>query len=152
MESIRNISLLQLTEKLTAANDFESRVHIAAAHLMSTGLFPNVEDLEKAASSFYKRLLISEKFSLSRNLQCPVQLLKAQDSKLQAADSDYGLSKASSGLYTLIAFNDSEITCILVREGGGVLSFLWMTKILLVGRNILSCVASLVHCSFHINT
>ena len=63
MESIGNISLLQLTEKLTAANDFESRVHIAAAHLMSTELFPNVEDLEKAASSFYKRLLISEKFS-----------------------------------------------------------------------------------------
>ena len=119
MESIRNISLLQLTEKLTVANDLEGRVHIAAAHLMSTGLFPNVEDLEKAASSFYKRLLISEKYSLSRNLQCPVQLLKAQDSKLQAADSDYGLSKASSGLYTLIAFNDSEI--ILVREGGGKL-------------------------------
>ena len=98
MESLRNILLLQLTEKLTAANDLEGRVHIAAAHLMSTGLFPNVEDLEKAASSFYKRLLISEKYSLSRNLQCPVQLLKAQDSKLQAADSDYGLSKASSGL------------------------------------------------------
>lgn len=149
MESIRNISLLQLTEKLTAANDFESRVHIAAAHLMSTGLFPNVEDLEKAASSFYKRLLISEKFSLSRNLQCPVQLLKAQDSKLQAADSDYGLSKASSGLYVLITFNEGEI--ILVREGGGCLS-LWMTKILLVHGNILSCVVCLVHCSFHINT
>lgn len=64
---------------------------------MASGLFPNVNDLEKAASSFYKRLLIAEQYSLNHNLQSPVHLLKAEDSKLQSTDSDYGLSQVCSG-------------------------------------------------------
>lgn len=106
--------MLQLTEKLTAAESFKDRVSIAADHLMTTGLFPNVNDLEKAASSFYKRLLIAEQYSLNRNLQSPVHLLKAEDSKLQSTDSDYGLSQVSHffikhniniGAYQLIAMH-----------------------------------------------
>lgn len=62
---------------------------------MASGLFPNVNDLEKAASSFYKRLLIAEQYSLNHNIQSPVHLLKAEDSKLQSTDSDYGLSQVN---------------------------------------------------------
>lgn len=96
------ISLLQLTEKLTAAESFKDRVSIAANHLMASWLFPNVNDLEKAASSFYKRLLIAERYSLNHNLQSPVHLLKAEDSKLQSTDSDYGLSQVSHFLNIIL--------------------------------------------------
>lgn len=101
-----NVSLLQLTEKLTAAESFKDRVSIAADHLMATGLFPNINDLEKAASSFYKRLLIAEQFSLNHNLQSPVHLLKAEDSKLQSTDSDYGLSQVCYFLKNIILISE----------------------------------------------
>lgn len=94
--------MLQLTEKLTAAESFKDRVSIAANDLMASGLFPNVNDLEKAASSFYKRLLIAEQYSLNHNLQSPVHLLKAEDSKLQSTDSDYGLSQVSHFLNIIL--------------------------------------------------
>ncbi|XP_062589750.1 fatty acid synthase-like [Saccostrea cucullata] len=87
----------QLMEQLSEAEDFENRVRIASEALMTTGLFPDVKDLQRAASSFYRRLQIAEKFSLSRKIQCPIHLLKAADSKLQSKDSDYGLSEVCSG-------------------------------------------------------
>lgn len=85
-----------MVKQLNSGSDFETRVKITADVLMSTGLFPNAKDLEKAASFFYRRLLIAEEFSLSGKLRCPVRLLRASDSKLQSKDSDYGLSQVGT--------------------------------------------------------
>ena len=86
-----------MNSRLQSQPDWKARLHVAIDYLFATNQFTNRSELEMAAESFYKRVVIADKYKPDAILSRPVLLITASSRhpNQDAIGIDYGLSKVS---------------------------------------------------------
>ncbi|KAI0233783.1 Fatty acid synthase [Lamellibrachia satsuma] len=92
------IDYTKMSSRLQAQPDWKARLHVAIDYLFATNQFTNRSELEMAAESFYKKLVIADKYKPDAILSRPVLLITASSrhANQDAIGIDYGLSKVCS--------------------------------------------------------
>ena len=83
---------------LALPNLSERISHIIDKHLMPLEHFSDRQQLHTAAESFYKKLVIADKYKPEKKLQHGITLIKASSAtsdQPQSLGDDYGLSEVS---------------------------------------------------------
>lgn len=90
--------LFQLTKELLCQPDLDSRVKVAVEKLMALGLFSDKGEVELAIRSFYRKLVIAEKYKPARSYSGPVTLVKSLSASSESGllGEDYGLRQVSN--------------------------------------------------------
>ena len=77
---------------MSSAKDLDDRLDIAVDILAKNALDSTYPvDIRAAAEAFYRRLLISEKYTPQSKLMCDVTLIKAEETQAGSKSEDYGL-------------------------------------------------------------
>ena len=94
---------IQMSARLQSQPDWKARLHIAIDYLFATNQFTNRGELEMAAESFYKKLIIADKYKPDSVFSRPVLLITAasRHNNQDAIGADYGLGKVSIGVLAL---------------------------------------------------
>jgi len=89
-----------MSSKLQSQSDWKARLQVAIDYLFATNQFTNRGELELAAESFYKKLVIADKYKPDAMLSHPILLVTASSrhNNQDAIGADYGLSKVSVSL------------------------------------------------------
>ncbi len=105
---------MQLTDELLALPDHHARIKFSVDKLMSTGNFPDSNDLEKAAECFWRKLFIADEYEPSSTLKHNIRLFKASAGHNEAGSlgEDYGLKdvcEANIEIHTVEGDHDTFI-------------------------------------------
>ena len=94
--------MLQLSADLLEQPDWSSRLKLAVDYMLSSGHFSTTEDVSQAAESFYKKLVIADKYKPSEKLQSAVRLVKVTSGHLEAKElgDDFGLHQVGYSVCT----------------------------------------------------
>ena len=86
--------ILQLSDECNGLADHTAKIHWTADQLLATGMVSDRADLEAAIESFWRKLVIADKYTPSSKLQSPtVRLFKASqgNAETDGLGEDYGL-------------------------------------------------------------
>ena len=97
------LTLIQMSARLQSQPDWKARLHIAIDYLFTNNQFTNRSEIEMAAESFYKKLIIADKYKPDSVLSRPVLLITASSrhNNQDAIGADYGLGKVSIGGFSV---------------------------------------------------
>ncbi|XP_014669584.1 PREDICTED: fatty acid synthase-like [Priapulus caudatus] len=100
--------------ELLAADSQESRVAYATEVLLQTGLFHERSGLEEAAWSYYKKLIIADRYQVDEHYHGNVTLIRAEDGHEQGEGlgEDYGLHEVCDGVVTVHRVAGDHVTFV----------------------------------------
>ncbi|KAI0238402.1 hypothetical protein LSAT2_010905 [Lamellibrachia satsuma] len=92
------VNYTEMSSRLHSQPDWKARLHVAIDYLFATNQFTNRSELEMAAESFYKEVVIADKYKPDAILSRPVLLITASSRhpNQDAIGIDYDLSKVCS--------------------------------------------------------
>ena len=84
-----------MASELMSQPDWQSRLSLAVDHLLTTGQFSSQQDVAQAAESFYRKLMMADKYKPSAVLGTGLLLVRASAGHSEAKElgEDFGLSE-----------------------------------------------------------
>ncbi|XP_014671173.1 PREDICTED: fatty acid synthase-like [Priapulus caudatus] len=106
------VDFIKVHRELLAADSQESRVAYATEVLLQTGLFHERSGLEEAAWSYYKKLVIADRYQVDEHYHGNITLIRTEygHARSEGRGEDYGLHRVCDGVVTVHRIAGDHVT------------------------------------------